>query len=115
MTRTFIETPLFSKQWKDLGFGEEDLRNLQNEILKNLNVGKIMEGTGGVRKMRYAFEKRGKSGSSRVCYVDFEIYETIYLITAYSKKDKENLSKEERNIIRKLVKQLEDEVKRRYS
>lgn len=66
-----------------------------------------MQGTGGLRKLRFAFENRGKSGSARVCYVDFAIYEKIYLITVYSKNEKDNLSKEERNSIKSLLKELE--------
>ena len=72
-----------------------------------------MQGTGGVRKMRFAFEDRGKSGSARVIYVDFEVYDKIYLITAYPKNEKDNLTKEERNELRQLMdilkKQLEGE------
>lgn len=45
-----------------------------------------MRGTGGVRKMRFAFEEKGKSGSVRIIYVDFEVYEKIFLITAYPKR-----------------------------
>ena len=58
-----------------------------------------MRGTGGVRKMRFAFEHRGKSGSIRIIYVDFEVYEKIYLITAYPKNEKENLAVENKNIL----------------
>lgn len=47
-----------------------------------------MQGTGGLRKVRFALENRGKSGSVRVVYVDFVVYETIYLITAYTKNEK---------------------------
>lgn len=62
-----------------------------------------MQGTGGVRKMRFAFEDRGKSGSARVIYVDFEVYDKIYLITAYPKNEKDSLTKEERNELRQLM------------
>ena len=47
-------------------------------------------------------------GSVRVCYIDFVVKERIYLITAYPKNKKENLSKEECNEIKKLVKLLEE-------
>ena len=47
-----------------------------------------MQGTGGLRKMRFAFEGAGKSGSVRECYVDFVIHETVYLITVYPKNKK---------------------------
>ena len=46
----------------------------------------------------------------RVCYVDFVVKETIYLITVYSKNQKDNLSKEEKNEIRKLIDVLEKSI-----
>lgn len=57
--------------------------------------------------MRFALPNRGKSGSSRVLYVDFVLAETIYLIFAYSKNEKDNLTDEERNNIKKLIDKLE--------
>lgn len=69
-----------------------------------------MEGTGGIRKVRFPLENRGKSGSVRVCYTDFAEYEVIYLITAFEKKEQENLTMEEKNAIKKLVKALKEEV-----
>ena len=69
-----------------------------------------MKETGGVRKMRFAFEHRGKSGSIRVIYIDFEVYEKIYLITAYPKNEKDNLTKAVRNELRELVKVLENQL-----
>lgn len=62
-----------------------------------------MQGTGDIRKMRFAFEGAGKSGSIRVCYVDFVIYKTVYLITEYPKNKKDNFSKTEWNEIKKLI------------
>lgn len=66
-----------------------------------------MQGTGGLRKLRFALDNRGKSGSARVCYVDIVLRETIFLITAYPKNEKENLSKAERNNIRTIIEHLE--------
>lgn len=51
-------------------------------------------------------QNEGKSGSARVCYVDFVVQEVIYLITVYSKNEKENLSQAERNSIKGLIEQL---------
>ena len=111
MTRSFIELPLFRSKWLDLGLTDTDLRRLQIELLADPKVGAVMQGTGGVRKMRFAFEHQGKSGSVRVIYIDFEVYEKIYLLTAYTKNEKDNLSKEERNEIRKLITVLENQLK----
>ena len=113
MKRIFVELPIFRARWKDMGLTDDDLARLQRELLEDPKVGPVMKGTGGVRKMRFAFEDRGKSGSARVIYVDFEVYDKIYLITAYPKNEKDNLTKEERNELRQLMeilkKQLEGE------
>ena len=103
MKRSFVELPIFRARWEDLGLGDDDLIKLQTELLADPKVGDVMRGTGGVRKMRFAFEHRGKSGGVRVIYVDFEVYEKIYLLTAYTKNDKDNLTKDEQNEIKKLV------------
>lgn len=113
MTRTFIEVPLFTKRWKEIGLDDEELQALQIMLLKDPESGPIMEGTGGIRKVRFPLENRGKSGSVRVCYTDFAEYEVIYLITAFEKKDQENLTAEEKNVLKKLVKSLKEEAKNR--
>jgi len=111
MTRTFVELPFFRKKWKALGLDDKDLRRLQEELISDPKVGAVMQGTGGIRKMRFAFEKRGKSGSIRVIYVDFEVYEKIFLITAYPKNEKENLTQSERNELKQMIHILEQQLK----
>ena len=110
MTRIFVELPSFRADWKSLGLTEADLQKLQEELLANPTVGKMMKETGGVRKMRFAFEHRGKSGSIRVIYIDFEVHEKLFLLTAYPKSEKDNLSKAERNELKKLVHILEQQL-----
>ncbi len=109
MTRTFIEVPLFSKRWKEIGLDDDELQALQIMLLKDPESGPVMEGTGGIRKVRFPMKDRGKSGSVRVCYTDFAEYEVIYLITAFEKKDQENLTDEEKNVLKKLIKALKAE------
>ncbi len=111
MTRSFIELPLFRSRWKDLGLTDDDLRRLQIELLADPKVGDVVRGTGGVRKMRFAFEHQGKSGGIRIIYVDFEVYEKIYLLMAYTKNEKENLTKEECNETKILISILEKQLK----
>ncbi len=103
MTRTFIQTREFSRNWDRLGFNDDDLRTLENDILNNPDKYPVIKGTGGLRKARVAFEHRGKSGSARVCYVDFVFAETVYLITVYGKNEKANISSQEKNEIKKLI------------
>lgn len=111
MTRTFVELPIFRSRWRDMGLNDDDLKRLQEELLADPKVGAVMRGTGGVRKMRFAFEQKGKSGSVRVIYVDFEVYEKIFLITAYPKNEKENLTDSERNEIKQMIHALEEQLK----
>ncbi|MBP3592400.1 MAG: type II toxin-antitoxin system RelE/ParE family toxin [Clostridia bacterium] len=111
MTRTFVELPLFRARWKDMGLGDDDLKRLQEQLLADPKVGAVMRGTGGVRKMRFAFEQKGKSGSVRVIYVDFEVYEKIFLITAYPKNEKDNLTDSERNEIKQMIHALEEQLR----
>ncbi len=107
MTRKFITTNEFDRQWKAMDLTDEDLADLQSMILLDPEAGALMRDTGGLRKLRVPLEGRGKRGGARVCYVDFVVRETIYLITAYPKNEKDNLSKAERNEVRKLIDRLE--------
>ena len=103
MTRTFIQTCEFSSRWDELGFDDDDLRKLELDIMNNPDKYPIMQGTGGLRKARISLDNKGKSGGARVCFVDFIFAETIYLITVYGKKEKANLTKEERNEVKKAI------------
>ena len=93
-----------------MGLGDDELKALQIMLLKDPEAGAIMEGTGGIRKVRFALENKGKSGGVRVCYTDFAEYEVTYLITAFEKKEQENLTMEEKNVLKKLVKSLKEEI-----
>jgi hypothetical protein len=103
MTREFVMMPEFDRQWENMDLGDDELRQLQETLLQNPKAGDVIKRTKGLRKIRIAFEGQGKSGSGRVAYVDFTVHETVYLITAYPKNVKDNLSKEERNKIAKMI------------
>ena len=67
--------------------------------------GPVMQGTGGVRKSRFAPPSwhRGKSGSLRICYVYFKEFATVCLLVLFAKNEKSNLSAAEREYFRKWV------------
>ena len=110
MTREFVNMPEFERQWKAMGLDDDDLRNLQEQLLQNPNAGAIIKGTGGLRKYRFAFKNKGKSGSGRVLYIDFLAYEMIYLVFAYYKGKQETPTPEQCEILRKLVKEIKDSI-----
>lgn len=109
MVRTFYEMKHFTKKWQNLGFTDDELSQLQQVLLEDPKAGDVMKGTGGLRKVRFAFPGSGKSGSVRVCYIDIEGVLEIHLIDVFAKNEKENLSKAERNAIRIVVEQIKAE------
>lgn len=108
MNRTFIEVPIFIKKWKELGLTDENLRELQNILLENPKAGKIIQGTGGLRKIRIPMEEKGKRGGARVLYVDIELKESIYFVNVYSKNEKEDLTEDEKKAFKTVVKILKE-------
>lgn len=86
---------------------DKDLQRLETELLKNPKAGAVIQGTGRMRKLRFAYERRGKSGSVRVCYVDFEQQERLYLLAAFAKNEQENLTRLQRKELKKKIDCLE--------
>ena len=105
MTREFIMTPEFDRIWSRLGLNDDDLKELQEQILMNPQIGAVIRGTGGLRKMRFALQS-GKSGGVRVLYVDLVIQKEVYLISVYPKSNKVSLTSAEKNEIKKVISEL---------
>ena len=110
MFREFIETNEFQKKWTGLGLSDIDLLELEVFLCKNPQFGDVIARTGGLRKLRWGCKGRGKRGGIRVVYIDFVLYEKIYLITAYAKNEKDNLVESEKKQIKIFIKNLEDEL-----
>lgn len=109
MNQTFVEVPMFTKKWKELGLTDEILRDLQNMLLNDPKSGDVIQGTGGLRKIRIPMGNKGKSGGSRVIYVDIELKEVIYFINVYSKSEKDDLTEDEKKAFKAVVKILKEE------
>ena len=61
LSRTFIEVPFFTKRWKEIGLTDEELTALQLLLLKDPQSGPVMEGTGGIRKVRFPLRIWGQT------------------------------------------------------
>lgn len=109
MNRTFKETQFFTEKWQALGLTDDDLRTLENILLRNPKTGNSIIGTGGLRKIRIPVDNNGKRGGGRVIYVDIEVKECIYLIDVYLKSEKADLNSKERKMLKKLVMVLKEE------
>lgn len=109
MNRTFKETPLFVSKWKSLGLTDDDLRKLENILLKNPKAGVVISGTGGLRKIRIPLKNIGKRSGARAIYVDIEIKECIYLLNVYTKNERSDITDKEKKMLTKLVEALKEE------
>jgi len=113
MTREFVRLPEFEKQCKHIGLDENDINEVENILLDNPQIGDLIQGTGGIRKVRITLPNRGKSGGARVIYVDFTHYKKIYFITVYAKSETVDLTKSEKNELKALVGVLEAELRKK--
>ncbi|HAT1543993.1 type II toxin-antitoxin system RelE/ParE family toxin [Aeromonas hydrophila] len=104
----FIETSIFTKQIKALATDDE-LRALQAELIAQPEKGDLIQGTGGLRKIRMATGQQGKTGSARVIYF-LATAEMIYLVLAYAKSEKESLTAAEKAELKRLTTLLKGEV-----
>ncbi|WOB76630.1 addiction module toxin RelE [Achromobacter xylosoxidans] len=92
---------------------EQERQDLIDYLAGNPKAGDIMEGTGGVRKLRWRRGDHGKSAGVRVIYYYHDDLMPLYLLTLFAKGDKGNLTKAERNDLVSLVDVLTNIWKRR--
>ena len=111
MLYEFIQSKQFTKAWDSLGLDDEELRRLEIEIMEDPKKAPVIPKTGRLRKMRWNYNGKGKRGGARICYVDFELQNTIYLLLLYAKNEKEDLDEEEKKEIKNLIEELEKELK----
>lgn len=109
MNRIFKEIPSFTAKWNALGLTDDDLRTLEEILLKDPKVGKAIKGTDGLRKIRIPLDHMGKRSGGRVIYVDIEIKECIYLLNIYAKNEKTDLTEKEKKVLNKLIAVLKEE------
>jgi hypothetical protein len=109
MRLSFIQLTAFRVNWRRLGMDDRDLQALELDVLEDPSKPPIMSGTGGLRKIRFSgrHSSSGKSGGVRICYAYFEKFGLIYLCAVFPKNEKANLSSEEKNSYRQLLKEFE--------
>lgn len=103
----FIETPLFTRQIKQIATDDE-LKDLQKEIIQYPTKGDVMPQTGGLRKSRMSIGDKGKSSGARVIYFLANL-EIVWLVLAYPKSAKDSLTEAEKAELRKLTALLKEE------
>ena len=87
----FIETPFFTKALSHY-LEDDEYAKLQNYLNEQPEAGVVVPGAGGVRKLRWGSESRGKRGGLRVIYYLRSARGEIWMLTVYGKNVRENIS-----------------------
>jgi hypothetical protein len=101
----FIETPTFTRTITALLTDDAYLR-MQVALVSNPSLGDLIRGGGGIRKLRFATQGRGKSSGVRVIYYWLKDEFQIYMLVAYPKSEKDTLTDKEVAVLYELVKEL---------
>ncbi|WP_234969206.1 type II toxin-antitoxin system RelE/ParE family toxin [Aliivibrio fischeri] len=111
LMHTIVELPEYKKRVEKL-LSEDENKQIISYLAEHPKAGVLMQGTGGVRKLRWAKEGGGKSGGVRVIYYYHNEDIPLFMLSLFGKNEKANLSKAECNVLNKLTKILADNYRR---
>lgn len=100
----FIEFPYFTK-WVEEYLSDDEYRHIQEELIKNPRKGDLIHHGHGLRKLRWGFRGKGKSGGVRIIYYLWLSHEELLMIYIYPKSEEEDLTKEQLKILAKATKE----------
>ena len=105
MKAVFVELPAFDRHRAEY-LNDEAFRMLQATLMKSPDAGDQIEGTGGLRKLRFADARRGKGKRSglRVIYFWWEVGLQFWLYTLYDKDERDDMSPQQRNTLKAMLK-----------
>ena len=102
---TVFETTAYLARAEKL-LSETEQRAVVEIVARDPTCGDLIEGAGGIRKLRFAVGGRGKSGGVRVVYYFHSEAMPVYLLTLFAKNEKSNLTNAERNALARFVAEL---------
>ena len=105
MKALFVELPPFARFRVDY-LDDKGFRRLQTLLLRNPEAGDVIEGTGGLRKLRFGDARRGKGkrGGLRVIYYWWSAGRQFWLFTLYDKDEADDLTAREKKLLKDLLK-----------
>ena len=98
----FLETPIFTKQISQL-VSDDEYHLLQVHLSVRPDAGDVIKGSGGIRKIRWAGSGRGKRGGIRVIYYHVRNEGQLFMLFAYPKNEKDDLSPDQLKRLKQLV------------
>ena len=97
-----IETSIFTKRVLEI-LSEEEYRNFQISLISDPSAGKIIQGSGGIRKIRWSGSGRGKRGGSRILYYWYNEKGLLLMLFIFRKNEHDELSKNQIKILKSIV------------
>ncbi|MCI0577227.1 MAG: type II toxin-antitoxin system RelE/ParE family toxin [Chloroflexi bacterium] len=97
-----VETSVFTKQVQKF-LSDEAYRQLQSDLANRPDIGSIIPGSGGLRKVRWGYHGQGKRGGVRVIYYWAVRQERLLMLLMYPKNVQGNLSPAQLKALRKIV------------
>lgn len=97
-----VETPSYLSDAERL-FSPNERRAIVDRLAADPTCGVIIPGSGGIRKVRFGFGGRGKSGGARIIYLFSGEKLPVFVLAVFAKNDKANLSAAERNALARLA------------
>lgn len=101
----FIETTLFTKLREDY-LMDDAYQELQNFLVETPGAGDVIQGAGGLRKVRWGCENKGKRGGVRVIYYWRSAADRIYLLTLYAKNEIVDLTTKDKKVLKQMIESL---------
>ncbi|MCC2608121.1 type II toxin-antitoxin system RelE/ParE family toxin [Planctobacterium marinum] len=95
MKSVFVESSIFAK-YREIYLSEEEYRLFQADLMVNPREGDVIQGTGGLRKVRVVSKGKGKRGGSRVIYYYLDKRRRFYLLTIYGKNEMSDLTADQK-------------------
>ena len=101
----FVELPPF-EHYRAEYLDDDGFQRLQRLLMLNPEAGPLIPGTGGLRKLRFGDERRGKGkrGGLRVIYYWWDAGLQFWLFTIYDKDEMADLSKSQREMLKQMIK-----------
>jgi hypothetical protein len=110
---TVVETPSYLAAAKSAGMSADVRTKIVALVANDPGIGDLIPGTRGLRKFRYARPGGGKSGGFRVITYFHSVGLPVFLITAFGKSQKANLSDAEASALGRMVKSMAETYRKR--
>ena len=108
---TVVEMPSYLVDAERL-FSPDERAAIVDRLAADPRCGVVIPGSGGIRKVRFGFGARGKSGGARIIYLYSGETLPVLVLTVFAKNEKANLSPAERNALAKMVTNMNESYRR---